>query len=375
MPEAWKTYHPAGRHRVLVTRELLGDRWLRILTEADCRVEVHAGEKALTSHELMSAFAPGCSGLIGQLAESMTAEIFEAFKRARGVVYSNYAVGYNNVDVPAASALGIAVGNTPGVLTGATAELAVALTFAAARRVVEADTFTRQGRFTGWGLRMFLGELLHGKTLGVVGLGRIGGAYARMLVQGQRMNLMYLSRVRKPEFEHESSVFNTFLRQSGETPVTVRRAESIEDLLRSADVVGLFPSLNESTRHLITADRLKIMRPNAILINASRGPVIDEAALVAHLQIHPDFRAGLDVYEHEPDLTPGLADLPNVILMPHIGSGTGWTREAMAVIAARNVAAVLQGFPPWGGPDISVFLADAVPNAAPSIVNASELPE
>jgi hydroxypyruvate reductase 1 len=323
--------------------------------------------------DLQSAVGSKCDGLIGQLSESIDAEFLTTFKNASGRVYSNYAVGFNNVDIPAATALGIAIGNTPGVLTEATAELAAGLTLAAARRLVEADTYTRTGQFTGWGMRLFLGDLLHRKTLGVVGVGRIGSAYARMLAQGHRMNLVYLSRTPKPGLEREFSSYNRFLGENGEAPVQVRRAGSIEELLQRADVVGLFPSLNDSTWHLVTGERLRMMKPNAILVNASRGPVVDETALVEHCRTHREFRAALDVYEREPAIEPGLADLPNVLLMPHIGSGTGWTREAMGVIAACNVTGVLQEYPVWSGSDMNTFLTEAPPQACPSIVNAADL--
>ena len=373
MPTSWKVFNPGGTHRVVVTRELPGDRWVRILTDAGCRVEVEQSEGSLSRADLLAAIGTSCRGLIAQLSERMDRETLTALKTAGGVVYSNYAVGYNNVDVDAATSLGIPVGNTPGVLTEATAELAAGLTLAAARRIVEADAYTRAGKFTGWGMRLFLGELLNRKTLGVVGVGRIGSAYARMLVQAHRMDLLYLSRSPKPLLEREYEAFNAFLRANGERPVVVRRAAGIEELLRDADVVGLFPSLNESTTHLLTAERLALMKPEAVLVNASRGPVIDEAALAAHCRTHPTFRAALDVYEREPALEPGLAGLANVILMPHIGSGTGWTREAMGVIAARNIAGGLAHAPVWTGSDMSVFVGDDPPAACPSIVNASEL--
>jgi hydroxypyruvate reductase 1 len=372
-PVPWTIHHPSGAHRVLVTRELLGDRWLAILKAADCRVEVNPSDAPLSESDLIGLIGNACAGLIGQLSDPMTAPVFRALKQAGARVYSNYAVGYNNVDVAAANSLGIAVGNTPGVLTHATAELAVALTFAAARRIVEADRYTREGHFTGWGLRLFLGELLHGKTLGVVGAGRIGSAYARMLAQGHRMHLRYFSRSPKPALETEFDAFNAFLRQAGEPPITVRRAETLDALLAESDVVGLFPSLNDSTRHLIDARRLSLMKPAALLINVSRGPVVDEAALVSHLRTHPEFRAGLDVYEREPALEAGLTECPNAVLMPHIGSGTGWTREAMAVIAARNVAAVLRGWPAGTGDDMVPYLCGDAPQLAPSIINAAEI--
>jgi len=156
-------------------------------------------------------------------------------------------------------------------------------------------------------------------------------------------------------------------------PVTCKRAERIEDLLAEADCVSLHTVLDETTRHLINTERLGLMKESAILINTSRGPVIDESALVDHCQKHPDFKVGLDVFEDEPELKPGLAELDNVVIVPHIASATGWTRQGMATLAAGNVAAILMGYPAWQQPDISSFLEEDPPKAAPSIVNAQDL--
>jgi len=155
--------------------------------------------------------------------------------------------------------------------------------------------------------------------------------------------------------------------------VTCRRADAPEDMLEEADVVSLHTLLDEGTRHLLNAERLAIMKPDAILINTSRGPVVDEAALVTHCRSHPDFRVGLDVFENEPAMAPGLADLDNVVMVPHIASATKWTREGMASLAACNVAAILQGHPVAAAGDVRPFLAGTPPPTAPSIVNAREL--
>jgi hydroxypyruvate reductase 1 len=155
--------------------------------------------------------------------------------------------------------------------------------------------------------------------------------------------------------------------------VFCKRAETIEDLLREADCVSVHTVLDESTHHLINQERLALMKENAVLVNTSRGPVVDEAALVAHCRKHPDFRAALDVFEDEPQLKPGLNDLENVVIVPHIASATRWTREGMATLAASNVAGILSGYPAWNRPDILPFLENEAPKAAPSIVNAEEL--
>jgi hydroxypyruvate reductase 1 len=265
------------------------------------------------------------------------------------------------------------VGNTPGVLTETTAQLTVALTFAAARRIVEADTFMRAGRFRGWLPTLFLGELLWRKTVGIIGAGRIGSAYARMMIEGHKMDLIYYDIQRNAALEQYVADYGGFLSQHGDQPVTCTRADTVEQVFAEADVLSLHPPLDATTHHLVNAQRLALMKPNAILVNSSRGPVVDEAALVEHLRAHPDFRVGLDVFEDEPAVKPGLAELPNAVIVPHIASATSWTREGMATLAASNVSAILLGYPVWQGPDISPFLGDHPPKAAPSIVNAEEL--
>ncbi|MFO8163331.1 MAG: NAD(P)-dependent oxidoreductase [Thermodesulfobacteriota bacterium] len=369
----WSTYNPNGARRVVVTKELPGDRWLEILEQADCKVEICTSTDILTAEEIKAAIGNQCDGAIGQLTEDWGETLFTALKSAGGKVYSNYAVGYNNVDVDTATKHGIPVGNTPGVLTETTAEMAVALTFAAARRVVEADRFMRGGYFKGWLPTLFLGDLLWRKTVGVIGVGRIGAAYARMMLEGHRMNLIYYDIYPNRDLEDYVAAYGGFLESRGEEPVSCMRASSVEELLLRADLVSLHPILDKTTHHLINKDRLALMKENALLINTSRGPVIDEVDLIAHCQEHPNFRAGLDVFEDEPEMKPGLTELDNVVIMPHIASATIWTREGMATLAASNVAGILMGYPAWQDPDVSPFLVDDPPRAAPSIVNAKEL--
>ncbi len=366
----WRTHNPSGSRRVVVTKDLPGDRWLEILNQADCRVEIGTSTDILSVDEIRQTIGDRCDGAIGQLTEQWGEELFAALAAAGGTAYSNYAVGYNNVDVEAATRHGIAVGNTPGVLTETTTEMAVALTLSAARRVVEADAFMRAGRYKGWLPSLFLGERLTRKTVGVVGVGRIGSAYARMMVDGFKMDLVYHDLYPNTALEYYVSAYAAFLQSRGEPPVRCTRASSIEEVLRTSDVVSLHPVLDETTRHLMNATRLGVMKPTAILVNASRGPVIDEAALVAHCRQHPDFRVGLDVFEHEPEMEPGLAELHNVVVVPHIASATGWTRQGMATLAAGNVAGILRKLPAWQGDTIDAFLEGAPPPAAPSIVNA-----
>jgi hydroxypyruvate reductase 1 len=374
MPEKeWITVNPGGSRRVIVTKDLPGDHWKELLVQADCRIEICTDTAVLSSEEIIATIGDRCDGAIGQLTEDWNAEVFGALKAAGGTAYSNGAVGYNNVDVEAATANGIPVGNTPGVLTETTAEMAVALTFAAGRRVGEAERFMRAGKYEGWLPTMFLGQRFVGKTVGVIGAGRIGSAYARMMVEGHKMNLVYYDLVSNERLEQYIADYSAFLVEHGEEPVTGRRVNSVAEVLREADVVSIHTVLDDKTHHLIDAEALALMKPDAVLVNSSRGPVVDEAALVEHCRANPEFRAGLDVFEDEPAMKPGLAELDNVVVVPHIASATVWTREGMSSLAAANVAALLQGYPVWQGDDISPFLQGDVPQAAPSIVNAADL--
>ena len=370
----WTTFNASGNRRVVVTKELPGDRWLNILEQAGCCVEYNTSTRILQVNEIEAAIGDRCDAVIGQLTEDWGQPLFSALKAAGGKAYSNYAVGFNNVDVDAATKNGIPVGNTPGVLTETTAEMAVALTFSAARRVVEADEYMRGGRYEGWLPTLFLGQLLNRKTVGVVGAGRIGATYARMMVEGFKMNFIYYDPYPNERLENYIRDYAAFLEKQGEEPVGVTRADSVAEVLRVADVVSLHPLLDPTTHNLMNEETLNLMKSDAILVNASRGPVIDESALVAHCRKNHDFRVGLDVFEDEPDMKPGLNELNNVVIVPHIASATSWTREGMATLAASNVAGILRGFPTWADhDDILPFLSDGAPSACPSIVNAEEL--
>jgi glyoxylate reductase len=245
-------------------------------------------------------------------------------------VIANYGVGFEHIDVAAATRRSIPVTNTPGVLTETTADLAFTLILATARRVVEGDKRVREGKFQYWAPLLFLGQDVSGKILGIIGMGRIGKAVARRAA-GFGMQLIYHSRTRLSPAEEQ------------ELGASLR---PLETLLQEADFVTLHVPLTPPTRHLIGSRELELMKNSAYLINTARGPVIDEAALVAALRQGQIRGAGLDVYEREPELCPGLAELENVMLLPHLGSATVETRTRMALMAAENLLAGLRGDPP-----------------------------
>jgi glyoxylate reductase len=285
-------------------------------------------DRALSPPELYAA-AAGADGVVVSLAD----RIDDAFLDAAGPglrVVANIGVGYDNVDVAACTARDVVVTNTPGVLTDATADLAFALVLMATRRLGEAERFVRSRRPWAFGLDFMLGSGITGKTLGIVGLGGIGGAVARRARAGG-MEIAYTGRHRAdPELETELAA----------------RFLTLDELLASSDVVSLHAPLTRETRGLIDAAALAQMKPTAFLVNTSRGAVVDEDALVEALRDGTIAGAGLDVYEHEPDVHPGLLELENVVLLPHLGSATVETRTAMAVLAARNALAVVSGAPP-----------------------------
>jgi lactate dehydrogenase-like 2-hydroxyacid dehydrogenase len=311
---------------VYVTRPI-PQAGIDILERAGARVERNREDRALARDELLTAVR-GRDGVLCLLTDTIDAAVMDAAGPACKV-FANYAVGFNNVDLDAARARGIRITNTPGVLTDATADMAWALLFATARRVAESDRFIRIGAWKNWGPMQFLSADVTGSTLGIVGAGRIGTNMA-LKSAGFRMKVLYTGRRVNDELEQTLDA----------------RRVSLEELLAASDFVSLHVPLNEGTRHLIDAAALSRMKPSAILINTSRGPVVDERALVQALQERRIAGAGLDVYEDEPRLAPGLAALENVVLTPHISSATLTTRTRMATMAATNLVAVLRGEEP-----------------------------
>lgn len=314
---------PGKTWNVLVTRKI-PEEGLELLSR-ECALTVNPHDRPMTRAEFLSA-AAGKDGVLCLLTDKIDAELFDAAPGVKG--YANYAVGFDNMDVTEATKRNIPLSNTPGVLTDATADMAWALLFSVARRVVESDTVMRSGAWQGWGPMQFIGGDITGKTLGVVGAGRIGAAMASR-ASGFKMRLLYTDARRNEAFERETGAeFFTF-----------------DQLLAQSDFVSVHVPLLPETRHLFGREAFLKMKRTAYLINTARGPVIDEAALVTALKEGLIAGAGLDVYEREPAMVEGLAALGNVVLTPHTASATVESRKGMAIKAATNLLAMLRGQP------------------------------
>ncbi len=309
--------------KVLVTREI-PEAGLRPLESFDVTV---LSEAPPGRDELLEA-ASGAEGVLSTVTETIDGEFMDAAGEGLKVV-ANMAVGYDNVDVEAAQERRVVVTNTPGVLDETTADVAFLLLLAAARRLGESERTLRAGKWEWWGPKLFMGPDVWGKRLGIVGLGRIGQAVARR-AGGFGMEIFYHNRSRKEEAEAELNA--SYL--------------DLDDLLETADFVSVHTPLTDETHHLIGAPELEKMKPRAVLVNTSRGPVVDEGALADALADGRIFAAGLDVYEEEPKVHPKLLELENIVLAPHIGSGSIETRDKMATLAAENLTAVLRGEEP-----------------------------
>ena len=308
--------------KVLVTRKIY-ERPLQLLREK-AEVTLNPEDRSMTPEEIMASL-PGKMGVLAMGGDPWTAKLLEAGKDLK--IVANNAVGFNNIDLAAATRLKIAATNTPDVLTDTTADLTLALILGVARRIAEADRFVRAGKWKGWTPSLMIGGDVHDKTLGIIGLGRIGSAVARR-GQGFNMKIVYYDiRRLDPAIEQQHQL----------------RFMPLRDLLLVSDFVTLHVPLTPETKHLIGAEELGLMKKTAYLINASRGPVVDEKALVEALRSGKIAGAGLDVFEAEPKVTPELLQMENTVLVPHIGSATDETREAMAQRAVNNILAVIRG--------------------------------
>jgi glyoxylate reductase len=319
--------------KVFITRKI-PESGPGLLKQAGFEVEVSDFDGVLPREKLLEK-VKGVDAILSLLTDKIDGEVMDAAGPQLKIV-ANYAVGFDNFDLAAAKQRNVIMTNTPEVLTESVAEHAIALMFAISRRIVEGDKFMREGKFTGWQPMLFLGNDLYGKTLGLVGLGRIGAAVAKRMHDGFEMKILYYDVKRNEELEKQYHL----------------EYRDLNDLLKESDYVSIHVPLLESTRHLIGEPQFKMMKKTAYLINTSRGPVIDEKALVASLKNGGIKGAGLikgaalDVYEEEPKMAPGLAELPNTVLTPHTASATEETRSAMSELAAKNIIAVLSGQPP-----------------------------
>jgi glyoxylate reductase len=321
--------------KVFVTR-IIPDVGLKAI-QAACDADVWPDQMP-PPHAVLRQKIAACDGLVSLLTDKIDAALMDAAPRLK--VVSNYAVGFNNIDVPAATGRGIAVGNTPGVLTDATADMAFCLLIAAARRVVEGHQYTRAGKWKTWEPLGHLGQDLASRTLGIVGMGRIGHALAKRCHSGWDMNVLYHDVRRHEQAEKELGA----------------RQVDFDTLLRESDFVSVHTDLNEKTRGLFGAAQFQKMKPTAVFVNTARGPLVDQKALYQALRSGTIFAAGLDVTDPEPPTADDpLLQLPNVILAPHIASATVGTRNAMAEICADNLIAGLNGqdLRCWVNPEVA----------------------
>ena len=311
----------SNRPRILLMHPIL-DPGPSILAEA-AEVIPYPDGGPLDEASIRQA-ADGCVGIVSQLMDPIRDTVLSTTGLK---CVSNVAVGFDNIDIPAATARKVMVTNTPGVLDDATADFAFTLIMTTARRVVEADSFTRSGRFQGWAIDMMLGQDVFGTTLGIIGIGRIGRGVAHR-AKGFNMRVLYYDPMPLPREAEE---------QLGATRVDLNR------LIAESDFIPVHVPLTQETHHLLSTAQFNAMKRNAILVNTSRGPVVDEAALVEALNGRKLAGAGLDVYEREPAVHPGLLQMPNVVLAPHIASATIRTRSEMSAMAARNMATAVRG--------------------------------
>jgi len=312
--------------KVFVTRKI-PESGIELLRKAGLEVEISDFDGVLPREQLLQK-VKGADAILSLLTDKMDAELMDAAGPQLKII-ANYAVGYDNINLADAAARKIIITNTPDVLTESVAEHAIALIFGLAHRIVESDQYMRDGKYTGWAPMLFLGNDLIGKTLGLVGLGRIGTAVARRLHDGFEMKILYYDAKRNEELEKKYNL----------------QFVDLPSLLKEADFVSIHVPMTPETKHLINADKLNLMKKTAYLINTSRGPIVDENALVAALRDGIIRGAALDVYEQEPKMAEGLAQLPNMVLTPHTASATEETRSAMSDLAAKNIIAVLSGEP------------------------------
>lgn len=311
--------------KVFVTRQI-SEAGIKMLKDKGYEVAVSPYDGVISREELLTS-VKGCDAVLALLTDKINAEVFQAAGPQLKVV-ANYAVGFDNINLDDAKQAGVFVTNTPDVLTETVAEHAFGLILSIAQRITEGDRFVRAGKYHGWAPMLMLGNDVSHKTLGILGLGRIGSRVAYHGAKGFNMKVIYYDVKRNEDFEKEYGA------EFMATP---------EELLQKADYISIHVPLLPTTRHLINAEKLSMMKPTAYLVNTSRGPVIDEAALADALRNKIIKGAALDVFENEPNLAPGLIDLENIILTPHAASATEETRAKMSEVAALNIIDALEG--------------------------------
>jgi glyoxylate reductase len=311
--------------KALVTHRLLPEAIAYLQEHVD--FEVGTQEAILSKEEFIEKVMDK-EGILPLLTAPIDKDVMDAALKLK--IIANCAVGYDNIDIEYARKKGIMVTNTPGVLTETTADLSWALILAVARRIPQADAFVRAKKYLGWELDLFLGKEITGKCLGIIGMGRIGKAMAQR-AQGFQMKIIYTDPKQLPEEDKQK--YNA-------------SCVPLDELLRMADIVTIHTTLNAQTHHLISREKLRLMKEDAILVNVSRGPVVDEIALAEALEQGQIWAAGLDVYEREPEIEERLLSLDNAVLLPHIGSATYDTRLKMALMAAKNLVQGLSGKKP-----------------------------
>lgn len=308
--------------KVFITRKIPSGA-VKLLTAAGFDVDVFEEDQGITKSEILER-GKTADALLTLLTDKIDREIIDGLANLK--IISNYAVGYNNIDVKYANSKNIIVTNTPDILTHATAEIAVGLILSCARKLYDAEKFVREGKFVGWKPELFLGTEIHGKTVGVVGAGRIGYETAKIM-KAFGARIVYFNRSEKPEFENELGA----------------KKVSFKELLKDSDIVTFHVPLTEETYHMLNTETMRYLKTDAIVINTARGEVIDEIALLKRLKTGKLKCAGFDVFENEPNLREELFNSPNVVLLPHIGSATTEARGKMAELCAENIINVLNG--------------------------------
>jgi len=308
--------------KVFITRKIPSGA-VKLLTAAGFAVDVFEEDRGITKSEILER-GKTADALLTLLTDKIDREVIDGLANLK--IISNYAVGYNNIDVKYANSKNIIVTNTPDILTHATAEIAVGLILSCARKLYDAEKFVRERKFVGWKPELFLGTEIHGKTVGVVGAGRIGYETAKIM-KAFGARIVYFNRSEKPEFENELGA----------------KKVSFKELLKDSDIVTFHVPLTEETYHMLNTETMRYLKTDAIVINTARGEVIDEIALLKRLKTGKLKCAGFDVFENEPNLREELFNTPNVVLLPHIGSATTEARGKMAELCAENIISVLNG--------------------------------